>query len=407
MFRLLIFLNLFPIITSAQDTINQISAKYPFLYLNENVIHNESALFTFFKKLNNSGDTVVPVVHLGDSHLQADHLSGRVRIELQKKFGNAGRGLVYPYRVARTNEPQNFKSWTNTSWGAKRVVATSNPLPIGVSGITIETFDTSSVINLKIKNQEGLDYSFNKFTLFHEKGAHAFDYTVCDEFSCDIGFINSLDTTSKLFSSSILPKNVDHIMLTCSARDTNARCARINGLMLENGNPGILYHMIGVNGAEYIHYNRSPLFWQQLGKLSPQLIIVSLGTNDAYPLSFQEDIFRNAIDSFVNLVRESSPGCSIILTTPGDSFKKTRKGFVRNGNMSKASRIIVNYCKENNIAYWDMFTMMGGAGSMKKWFAAGLSAKDRLHFNSRGYDLQGFLLFQALNKSFEKYLSNE
>ena len=56
----------------------------------------------------------------------------------------------------------------------------------------------------------------------------------------------------------------------------------LNGVVLESNNPGIIYHNIGVNGAKYSDYNKYPLFFDQLKALQPDLIIVSLGTNESY-----------------------------------------------------------------------------------------------------------------------------
>jgi hypothetical protein len=50
---------------------------------------------------------------------------------------------------------------------------------------------------------------------------------------------------------------------------------------------------------------------------------------------------------------------------------------------------------------------MGGYGSMAKWFTAKLSAKDRVHFNGRGYQIQGDLFYKALMNGFEKYIHSK
>jgi hypothetical protein len=42
---------------------------------------------------------------------------------------------------------------------------------------------------------------------------------------------------------------------------------------------------------------------------------------------------------------------------------------------------------------------MGGYGSIQKWYSKGLTAKDKLHLNRRGYELQGYLLLSALLKA--------
>ena len=88
-----------------------------------NSIYNSNALLPFFqslKRLESLEENQVSILHFGDSHIQADGFSGVVRTELQKKYGSAGRGLVFPYRLAKTNHPRDLYSQTNALWQAKR-----------------------------------------------------------------------------------------------------------------------------------------------------------------------------------------------------------------------------------------------------------------------------------------------
>src|SRR3954465_12415254 len=78
-------------------TDNGLSAKYPFVTTVFNRIFNNAPLDSFYAKLSRlkeSGKGVVSIVHIGDSHIQADFLSGIVRESMQSFFGNAGRGMV-------------------------------------------------------------------------------------------------------------------------------------------------------------------------------------------------------------------------------------------------------------------------------------------------------------------------
>src|SRR5882757_951751 len=105
---------------SAQDTIPEISDKevvegwaakvqpassYAFLKLEENYVRNVVALSDFYEKLYKlrKGENYrVQIVQMGDSHIQADYLTRAVRRNFQIEFGNAGRGLIIPGRLART-----------------------------------------------------------------------------------------------------------------------------------------------------------------------------------------------------------------------------------------------------------------------------------------------------------------
>lgn len=399
--------------TYAQESDTLSFQKYPFIKAHLNKIENDSIAMSFlYKKLYELQATKkgrVDIIHIGDSHIQADHFSGLIRQKIQLRFGNAGRGLIFPYRVAKSNEPASYKTTTNAVWDSKRNVFYEKPLPIGVSGFTIETADSAAEINLTVKDQPGLGYDFTKFTLFQEKGLRNYDITICDEYNCERGTFKSIDTSASNFISQVkFDKPVRQIILRNKVSDTlHQKATRIYGMLLENDSAGVLYNMIGVNGAEYRHYSKSKYFIQQLSYLNADLVILSLGTNEAFAASFDKVEFYRHIDSLVTGIQKACPNATILLTTPADSFRRSKKGRIKNPDMQEARVTIVNYCLQHNLPYWDLYEIMGGYGSMAKWFTAQLSAKDKVHFNARGYQLQGNMFYQALMGNYEKYVKGK
>ena len=393
----------------AQTVDSSAYKQYTFIKKEINRIENDStSMLSFYEKLyllEQKKIARVNIAHIGDSHIQADHLSGAMRQKLQLRFGNAGRGLVFPYRSAKSNEPTSYKTTTNVLWNYKRNVFYDKPLPIGISGFTIETNDSLAEINLMVKDQPKLGYSFTKFTLFHEKGLNNFDISICDESNCERGLFKPNDKSTNVFISELkFDKPMRQIYLRNKRSDTiSSKATRIYGMLLENDSSGILYNMIGVNGAEYRHYLMSKYFTQQLSYLNSDLLIISLGTNEAFSRGFDKDFFYRSIDSLVTSVKSSNPNALILITTPPDSYRKTRNGRVKNPDMKMARETVVDYCLKHNVAYWDLYEVMGGFGSMGKWYAMKLTAKDRVHFTGKGYQIQGDLFYTALMSGYEKY----
>lgn len=407
---ILFFLCLVTLRMSAQTLDSTAYAAFKFIKPEKNKIENDSSSLSFFYEklyqLQHTKNSKVKIVHIGDSHLQADFFSGSVRQKLQLQFGNAGRGLIFPYRIAKSNEPTTYKSTSNATWNAKRNVFYDNPLPIGVSGFTMETSDSLAEIDLVIKDQPGLGYSFSKLALFHDKGLENYDITVCDEVNCERGILRSSDSSSNAFVSELkLDRPMQEIILRNKRSDSaKQHSTRIYGLLLENDSAGVLYNMIGVNGAEYKHYNMSKYFSTQLTYLQADLIILSLGTNEAFSAGFDRVAFNNNIDTLVMNIKTNNPNAALLITTPGDSYRKGRKGRVKNPDMKVARVTIINYCQQHNMAYWDWYEIMGGYGSMANWFLMKLAQKDRVHYNGRGYMIQGDLLYRALMKGYNHYV---
>ncbi|MFL5763053.1 MAG: GDSL-type esterase/lipase family protein [Bacteroidia bacterium] len=383
--------------------------QYTFIRRDLNKVENDSSsLDSFYEKLyllEQKKNKRVNITQVGDSHIQADHFSGSVRQKLQLRFGNAGRGTVFPYRTAKSNEPMSYKSFSNTTWQYKRNVFYDDPLPVGLAGFTIETKDSTAELNVMVRDQPGLGYCFTKFTLFHEKSLSNYDITVCDDNYCERTVFHAIDKSTNPFVSEVqFDHPVRQVFIRNSCADTAVqKSTRIYGMLLENDSAGVLYNMIGVNGAEYRHYTMSKYFSQQFSYLNSDLVIISLGTNEAYAASFDKAVFYRNIDSLVTTIRLTNPGADVLLTTPPDSYRRTHKGRVKNPDVKLASETIAAYAKEHNIAYWNLYEIMGGFGSMGKWYAMKLSAKDRVHYSAKGYQIQADLFYNALIAGYEAY----
>ena len=89
----------------SQTTIN--SKKYYFINNNRNFLEfNNLNLNPFIEKFKNKKKFIV--AHFGDSHIQPDHLTGYIRKELQNLNGDGGRGMIFPYSIAKTYSQADF-----------------------------------------------------------------------------------------------------------------------------------------------------------------------------------------------------------------------------------------------------------------------------------------------------------
>ena len=107
-----------------------------------NEITNQKALHPIFekiKKIQADKRGKINIVHLGDSHIQADFFSGKFRQNLQQNFGDGGRGFVFPYSLAKTNGPSDMRFSSNESWESQRNIYPDNGNPVGLSGFALFT----------------------------------------------------------------------------------------------------------------------------------------------------------------------------------------------------------------------------------------------------------------------------
>jgi lysophospholipase L1-like esterase len=385
--------------------LDSLQAAYPFLRTDANHIENaQLGLQHFYRRLAQLplSPAVLPgarvsVVHIGDSHIQADEFSGRTRHELQRTYGNAGRGLAFPFRVAKTGGSPTFRTAaTSGQWRARRVLATpDSTLPIGLSGISLVTNDSGAAFTLRIPTQHRLGYGFTKLTVLRQPGPAAFDWQVRTAQGRLLGAVHG--NTPGLAAPLLLDSVRSYVELSTVRSKPQQTGALLYGLLLENGQPGLFYHAIGVNGAAVRHYNRSPMFFEQVPLLQPDLFIISLGTNDAYEPGFNPIQFGQQLDTLVSRLRRRSPHADVLLTAPADSYRARR---YRNPDLARLRTVLRAYCTEHDLAYWDFSVVQGGYGSMRAWQQAGLAQPDLVHFTTKGYDLQGLLLYLALQDGF-------
>ena len=379
---------------------NASTSRYPFINTIFNRILNSSALDSFYQKLANlkkNGSGTVSVVHIGDSHIQADFLSDEVRNGFQDFFGNAGRGLVFPYQLAQSNAPGDIISSSNTRWTYNRVAHPELNLPVGVSGFLIRTNTSGANINISIRQDFTRGYqSFNHLRFFLDSNSS--NSWIIEAEPNDVPYmIKREEGDSAVYQDVTLSKQSSGFTMASlpgsAARD-------FYGVSLENSSPGLIYHTIGVNGARYDQYNMASLFWKQLPALNADLYIVSLGTNEAQRAAFPEAIFLKEFNSFIDRLRIASPRAAILITTAPDSYK----GRYSNKVLKTLNESLTSQANRLYLPVWDLYKITNGFGSAYSWSRRGLMSRDRVHFTAEGYRLQGQLLFNALAKGYNDYL---
>ena len=373
---------------------------------NDNVIQNGGYLDGFFERLYQlrmANDRKINIVHIGDSHIQADYMTSVIRRNFHRHFGNAGRGLVVPLRVASTNEPVNYKTSSNVVWRAKRCVFPDQPLPIGIGGVTIETTNADARLEIYM-NDLWLDYGFNALTLFYEKDASSFDFSLRDEGGNELGMMEARKEDScRNFSRVSWERNVNAINIQSVRSNPDQSRAILFGAVLENSLNGVLYHTIGVNGAKFKHYNEAKYFATQTAALQTDLFIISLGTNESIEFPYLDKTFSSQIDQLLSALRKNNPEAYFILVTPQDVFRKKNKP---NPGILQVREQIIRYAVDNGLAFYDLYRAMGGQHSAKSWTENALLSRDGIHLTKDGYEYQGNLFYHALMKGYNFYVPN-
>lgn len=423
------------------------------------IFANQILLSPVFEKLYNlekSKRGKVNIVHIGDSHIQADFFTNAIRESLQYKFGNGGIGFTFPYSLVGTNGPRNVKYISNSTWQSLLNVYPVADVGVGLSGIALYTSAEDFVLQLYTQDNTG----FNKVKIVYPTKEPQYRMSVTAEpltvsatgtvlgSSAGVKYhkvksgeslssigrkygvtVVQIKKSNGLKSNTIHPKqtlkipvkggqpnaakpkvvvsniekdSIDYVPLVFkpyySSYSSDTLLHRItilpeakepmynlNGFVLENDEPGVIYHSIGVNGAKLSDYNKYPLFFQQLPILNPDLVILSFGTNESFgKLSDAEYIYQ--LNSFVENIKRLNPNTTVLVMTPPPSMFRRGRTNTYVSNYSMALMGLSDY------PVWDLYTRMGGAsGIAPKGEYARLIARDKVHYTTSGYQAQGQL----------------
>ncbi|RAJ10648.1 lysophospholipase L1-like esterase [Chitinophaga skermanii] len=381
----------------------------------DNSIENTAYLLPFLKALQSADSNVVSILHIGDSHLQAGNYPGTIAQNLQQMFGDAGRGFVFPYNLAGTNGPHDYTWSSSTSFSSARIVDRNVSFDVGPGGIAISSPQQNFSLTY-IPKGNNVNSNIREATVYYDAGANGANTTVFSSGAVTTTKPIEFEGATGTWQQTTFSYPVSQDRLNLNFANTGVGQFRFYGASIKSGRNGILYNTVGINGAQFLHYNANKnSLIEQLICFQPQLIIYSLGTNEAYGFTSGEAV-RAEIENVVSVAKQYAPNAKLLFTTPPYGMRIRRTSSVRkkvgkkyktvktvssipNPNVVKVQQEIVKYCRENGYALWDFYHIMRG----DKRFNTGWGA-DHIHFNVAGYNLQGQLLYEAIRKA---YLSQQ
>ena len=346
------------------------------------------------KNNSSSKDSIFTIIHIGDSHIQGDYFSGQIRKQLQYYFGNGGRGVLFPYALAKSFGPRGAILKTNKKWIGEKTLTPDLSNKLGFIGYAAFTNDSNASIALNFtENFEGSP--FKRINIWHSSDSESYAFKLNNEFK----FLeNKLNPSGWGISSFYSNTSTNTFSLFPFKTNTKQNHFGFYGFeLISDIKYGVNYHHCGVVGAQFTHLiNNAPWSIEQIAQLNPDLIIFSFGTNEAYNDGLDTSYYKSSIIKFMQDLEIASPKTAFIFTTAPDT---------RSQNRIPSNQIIVNnilkrIATNGNYSIFDLNEAMGGWGSIYTWYNKGLTLKDKLHFTEQGYSLQGNLFTLSLLEAY-------
>lgn len=343
-------------------------------------------------------DSAVPlrIIHVGGSHVQAGFFSGRLKQHLQQLLKDSlpSPSLVFPYHLAGTNNPLHYRIEGNRkSWTGRRSPLSYHQGSWGLMGITAVLEEFSDTLCIQANYQSSaMEERFDRIRFLLDSLPSGLQLTWARP---DL-IREVVKNSEKGFVDVFLNESVTESEVRITQRIRGSLVIR--GIELDREGSRMSYIAAGTNGARFLSLDRCDDWFTELAMYPSDLIILAIGTNDAYVRNFNEELFEERYRTWIERIQREHPDTAILLIVPNDAYYKNK---FANPATSRQRDIIMNLAKEYQTAVWDLYSLMGGLGSSNTWLEAGLMHTDRLHFSIIGYEVLADLLLEALLKNWQ------
>ncbi|MDX2359713.1 MAG: GDSL-type esterase/lipase family protein [Crocinitomicaceae bacterium] len=388
-----------------RDMDTSMKSVYPFVDYSKNnyrFYSRESRNFEIFynkmTKLISQNEGKLNMYHIGGSHLQADIYTHDVRTYLQTRWeGVTGeRGWVFPFDLAKTNNPGNYEFSSPNKWTPYRSVV-NKPRKVnfdyGLLGCAVTCSDSAITIYFK-HDRTTVQPSIKRLRIYHNIGE--FPYWM--HFGEQELLVANITHNPELGYSEIeFTDPVDTLDIQFCRLGDNAPELEIHGFLMMNDEPGISYTSIGINGAGLYTYLANIRFEAQLASYPPDFFAYSVGTNDGNVpyANFKPEVYKRNLEKMMQMALRANPDCALLLTVPNDSFYHRK---YLNKNIAREREVIIELAEEYDMAVWDLYGLMGELGSSRTWKVNKLMRSDLIHFTHAGYHFKGDLYIDAFLK---------
>ena len=326
----------------------------------------------------------------GASHTGGDFWTGRIRHALQERYGDAGHGFVLPAALYKGHRASDINLCRTDGWMSDwsgKANAHKDGL-LGFGGMSVSSDDVRDFGWVETARSVKFGRSVDRFDVWTlaQPGGGTLLVTV------DGGEPFEVSTTAdtpRLQLHRLLVSTGKHRLQVAPKGDGPVR---LFGVSMEADEPGVIVDSLGIRGREARDWLRwdEGLFASGVMGLSPDLVVLAYGTNEAADQRYSMEAYRADLSEVLRKLRRALPADDVpcILAGPSDRGWKLGDGryaiWDRTAPVAQVQREVA---AEHGCAFWDWHAAMGGDGSMVGWYYADpkLGAGDLIHHTRAGY----------------------
>lgn len=385
------------------DVYNEFSATSPSrIYLPHD---NPYLLDGFFEQLDSakSRNTVIHILHYGDSQIEGDRISGYLREQMQKQFGGMGPGLqpaiqYIPSACIYQNYSGSMQRYA--IWGGGELRAPHRRY--GLMGQVVQIYDSAGVSFSKSGQAFSLGQTFTKIRVLFGRNPDTFTaHLLAGGYSAGQQSAEASEWGVQLFEWN-LKEPVSKASISFGGS------AEIYGIALD-GSYGVTVDNMPMRGSSGEIFTRidSATLRQCYEKMNVGMIILQYGGNVMPVINHQSEVdwYADLMSKQIQYLHSLYPEATILYIGPSDMSKNIQGTMKTWPFLIELNEALKQTALKNGAAYWDMFSAMGGENSMPVWVSSrpSLAAPDYIHFSARGAEKIAEIFYFALMNEYSAY----
>lgn len=412
-------------LAAIQNYINKINiytipSEFPILINSWDSTHH--VLDRFFEALlKESPSKIVRVAHYGDSQIEGDRLTFLIRQMFQKMFGGNGVGFI-PFTDI-TSSPTyiryNAPNWKNYNVHNKFMKSRT----YGMSGMAFQYGDKAIIQYDTLKTISGKDSLVVKQKKFYNGNTSWVDLSISENYHklvIQYGFLNSicrfkitenglillqdsLTTTGNYCKKEVLlPHTAKHFRITFSGESP-----LFYGISFDP-NHGIQIDNFGIRGhsGKGLCNMDTALIVKQFKIQNTKLIILQFGANVIPYYTKDNKYVINSYDKLIKYFKQTNPHADILIIGPADMARMVGGSYMSYVDIDNLNRHFKTLAQKNQCAFFDMYNLMGGQGSVLIWARKGWMSYDG-HLTYKGQSIIANELFSQIIKEYNDYLKKK
>ena len=360
-------------------------------------------LFKQLEKARAEGK-IYRIMHYGDSQIEMDRISSVLRQNLQEFFGGSGPNMipaVQPVATISVSQHASGLSRYAVYGDASNHRASHNRY--GVMTQFCQVIGGGSVSFTRTSHSQAFDKAkeISTVSVLLGKNSPGFTATLqCDTVKTAPKMLDAYEGVSLITWE--LPVDVRRGTINFKGN------AEIYAILLD-GDAGVAVDNValrGCSGTIFTRINENTMR-ESFDLLDTRLIILQFGGNRMPGITSPKSIssYMTELEKQVNYMKRVAPKATLLFIGPADMGRSYNGKMGTWRGLPELNDSLRAMALRNDVAYWDMFHVMGGEGSMAQWVKhkPALAGPDYIHFTFKGAQEIGSNLTKSFTTYYEFY----